>query len=72
MTHKYIHTTFSENTGGGVICDFVMLKNGQCIGISNECVSVYPSYDAFYESHGDEPTIALSPTMNIDFDLLES
>ena len=60
-THEYIEKTFSENTGGGVICDFVILKNGQCIGISNECISLYPSYEAFFESYGDEPTIYLTP-----------
>lgn len=72
MAHKYIQSTFSENTGGGVICDFVILKNGQCIGISNECITVYASYDAFYESYGDEPTIYLTSPMDIESNLLES
>jgi hypothetical protein len=58
---EYIDKTFSENTGGGVICDFVILKNGQCIGISNECISLYDSFDSFFESNGGEPTIYLSP-----------
>ena len=68
----YIKKTFSENTGGGVICDFVILNNGQCIGISNECISLYASYEAFYESYGDEPVIYLTSPMVIESKLLES
>ena len=58
---EYVEKSFPENTGGGVICDFIILKNGQCIVISNECICLYESFDSFSESSGDEPTIYLAP-----------
>ena len=58
--HEYIVKTFSENTGGGVICDFIILKNGQCIVVSNECICLVNSYETSSESYGDDPTIYLT------------
>jgi len=47
----YIEKTFTENTGGGCMVDFIQLKDGRCIGLNEECMVVYPSYNLFYHDH---------------------
>jgi len=47
----YIEKTFTENTGGGCMVDFIQLKDGRCIGLNDECMVVYPSYNLFYHDH---------------------
>jgi hypothetical protein len=47
----YIDKTFTENTGGGCMVDFIQLKDGRCIGLNEECMVVYPSYNLFYHDH---------------------
>lgn len=61
----YIDNVFTENTGGGCKVDFVELKDGRIIGISDEFLCVYESYDHFYEASGLEnlPTIEFQPKL---------
>ena len=47
----YIEKTFTENTGGGCMVDFIQLKDGRCIGLNEECMVVYPSYNLSYHDH---------------------
>jgi hypothetical protein len=46
---NYIKRTFTENTGGGSMVDFVELLDGQILGINDEYVVLYESLEAFYE-----------------------
>ena len=46
---KYIATTFTGDTGGGCMVDFLILKDGRCIGVNDECIALYDSYDQFYD-----------------------
>jgi hypothetical protein len=46
----HIQRTFTERVAGGFYVDFVVLKNGKCIGISEEGITVYPTYGTFYVS----------------------
>ena len=46
---KYIEKTFTDNTGGGTYVDFIILKDGRCIGLNDECVALYDSYEQFYD-----------------------
>jgi len=46
---KYIDKSFTENTGGGCWVDFLILNDGRCVGINDECLVLYPSYDAVYD-----------------------
>ena len=48
---KFIKKTFTEYTGGGCWVDFVELNDGRCIGIDDNCLVVYPSFDVF--NNGD-------------------
>jgi hypothetical protein len=60
----YIERTNTENTGGGCMVDFVILKDGRCIGISDECLVIYPSYDLFYECESaDLPILRFDPPL---------
>lgn len=45
---EYIEKVFSENTGGGSIVDFIVLKSGQVLGMNDECVVLYSSMDDFW------------------------
>lgn len=60
----YIERVNTEDTGGGSMVDFVILKDGRCIGISDECLVIYPSYDLFYECNtSDLPAITFDPPL---------
>lgn len=48
---KFIKKTFTEYTGGNCWVDFVELNDGRCIGIDENCLVVYPSFDFF--NNGD-------------------
>ena len=48
----YIEKIETENTGGGCMCDYVHLKDGTILIISEDCVGLYPNFDA-YENHED-------------------
>ncbi len=39
----YVKDAFTEQTGGGCMVDYIELKNGRVIGITDECVALYPS-----------------------------
>jgi hypothetical protein len=58
---EYIEKMFTENTGGGVMVDFIILKDGRCVGINDECIVLYSSYDAVHEGNDETP-----PTSKID------
>lgn len=47
----FVEKVFTENTGGGCMVDFIQLKDGRCIGLNEECMVVYPSYNLFYHDH---------------------
>jgi hypothetical protein len=49
---KFITKTFTEYTGGGFYVDFVELNDGRCIGIDENCLVVYPSFEAFNTGDG--------------------
>lgn len=61
----YIDSVFTENTGGGCVVDFVELKDGRVLGISDEYLCVYESFDHFYIASGVDhlPTIAFEPKL---------
>lgn len=40
-------------TGGGILVDFVTLKNGKIITISDECVVVHPDMESAMDGTGD-------------------
>ena len=49
---KFIKKTFTEYTGGGFYVDFVELNDGRCIGIDENCLVLYPSFEAFNTGDG--------------------
>jgi hypothetical protein len=58
----YIAEVTSENSGGGTFVDFVHLNDGRVIGITDDCVCLYESLDAFWECRLENiPTIYLTP-----------
>lgn len=62
----FVERVFTENTGGGCMVDFIQLKDGRCIGINEECLVVYPSYNIFYHDHISTisfPLIEFKPTL---------
>jgi hypothetical protein len=50
----YIDRIEVQDTGGGLLMDMVILKNGVCIGVSDECCVIYPTYDHYLEAMPDE------------------
>lgn len=58
----FIDSIHTENTGGGWMVDFVVLKDGRVLGIDDEYVVLYKSMEDFYEYHENKnnPYIKLS------------
>lgn len=55
---EYIEELLTINSGGGVMLDAVVLKSGHVIGISDECLCVYPSRAEWEDDDGrDRPLI---------------
>lgn len=44
---KYIDRVFTERVGGGFFVDFIILKDGRCIGLNDESVALYDSFEHF-------------------------
>ena len=45
---QHIKDIYTENTGGGVLIDFVVLNNGNLIGIGEGLICLYQSIDDFF------------------------
>ena len=60
MTQKFIKAVTTENTGGGCMVDFVLLYNGQVLGLNDECVVLYDNMEDFWDGvHKDRQCITL-------------
>jgi len=46
---KYIKETFTANTGGGCFIDYLILNDGRCVGINDESLVLYASYEQAVE-----------------------
>jgi hypothetical protein len=58
MNNEYVREVITENTGGGCMVDYIKLKNGRVIGISDECVVLYESEEAAQDGiHHDNDVI---------------
>ena len=60
----YIKDVYTENTGGHCMVDFVVLKSGRVIGITDESLCVYRDFKSYddqtQESLYEAPTIEFS------------
>ena len=53
----WIKEVTTENIGGGTMVDFVYLKDGRVLGITEDSAVLYEDRVAFDEAAGDEPVI---------------
>lgn len=53
MNTTYITKTWTENTGGGCMVDFVQLDDGRVLSINDESLAVWPSMQAFWDDAED-------------------
>ena len=60
MNYAHIDRVETEQTGGNIMVDFVILKDGRVLGISDDCVCLYKSLDDFWDATSEtKPTIEL-------------
>ena len=60
MNYAHIERVETEQTGGNIMVDFVILKDGRVLGISDDCVCLYKSLDDFWDATPEsKPTIEL-------------
>ncbi len=57
MKTTYVKSIETEQTGGGVMLDYVTLKNGYVIVIGEDMVCVYRSMDDFEAGDFAESTV---------------
>jgi len=50
INSTFIKEVKSFDSGGGCIIDYVVLSDGQCLGISDECMVLYSSEDELLDS----------------------
>ena len=50
----YIKEMYTEGTGGGCMVDFIVLKFGKVLAISDEMVAVYNSEEDFWKEKNEE------------------
>ena len=48
MNTAFIDKVVTYETGGNCPVDFVLLKSGRVLGISDDCVVLYDNMDDFY------------------------
>lgn len=60
MNYAHIDRVETEQTGGNIMVDFVVLKDGRVLGIDGEFVMLYASLDDFYDA-----TSQTKPTINL-------
>ena len=49
---KYVEKTFTEDVGGGCMVDFLILNDGRCVGINDDCLVLYKSYEQVCDGTG--------------------
>lgn len=49
---KYVEKTFTEDMGGGCMVDFLILNDGRCVGINDDCLVLYKSYEQVCDGTG--------------------
>ena len=54
LAATYITKIESMNTGGNFMVDLIHLENGRVIGVSMDCIVLYPSIEAFEENNSEE------------------
>ena len=55
----FIKESFTMNTGGDCMVDFLTLTDGKVIGVNDECIVLYPSMDAFMSGEGSVEIIEI-------------
>ena len=61
----YVEKILCEDFGGGSVLDIIVLKDGRCLGISDESVVLYPNHESMYEGFdGEVKMIDLTPKSN--------
>ena len=60
----YIEKLTSEDTGGGIMVDVVHLKDGRCLGITEECIVLCPDFGGVFVATSDSPSISLIKPFN--------
>lgn len=53
MKTAYVTKTWTENTGGGSMVDFIELDSGRVITVNDETLAVWPSAQAFWDATSD-------------------
>jgi hypothetical protein len=49
----YIKDMYTQNTGGGFMCDVIQLDDGSVLVISEEAIVLYPTVEAWETSESD-------------------
>jgi len=53
MNCTFIKKAWTEQTGGNVMVDYLRLKNGELIGITDECIVNYGKADNTWDAEED-------------------
>lgn len=53
VDHAFLNRIETVNTGGHIFVDLITLNDGQVIGISDDCICLYPNEQEFYDCHRD-------------------
>lgn len=51
---SYVKTMYSEDTGGGIECDVLILTDGRVLVISEDAIVLYNDLDAWEDNTGEQ------------------
>ena len=50
----FMKEVWTDNSGGGCMIDWIELKDGRFIGITDESICIYPHFEAWTEGKDDD------------------
>ena len=50
---SFIEKVWTEQTGGNVMVDYIRLRNGELIGVTDECIVNYGNVENIWEADED-------------------
>lgn len=52
MNHEYVKMIETQDTGGHIMCDVLLLENGQVLAIADDSIGLYPNMDEWTYRNG--------------------
>lgn len=59
---SFVQSTYSQDTGGGFVCDVLVLGDGQILVISEEAIVLYKDVDTWENNPAEQEGVIFRPS----------